>query len=58
MKQTMGKEAGLRVGGLGKDLCYAMISTYLTIYLTDTVGLAPLFGGQPVPGGPCMGRGE
>ena len=41
MKQTMGRKLAFGVGGLGKDLCYAMISTYLTIYLTDTVGLAP-----------------
>lgn len=58
MKQTLGRKLAFGVGGLGKDLCYAMISTYLTIYLTDTVGLAPPLCGQPVPGGPCMGRGE
>lgn len=46
MKQTMGRKLAFGVGGLGKDLCYAMISTYLTIYLTDTVGLAPLFVGN------------
>ena len=42
----MGRKLAFGVGGLGKDLCYAMISTYLTIYLTDTVGLAPLFVGN------------
>ena len=46
MKQTTGRKLAFGVGGLGKDLCYAMISTYLTIYLTDTVGLAPLFVGN------------
>lgn len=46
MKQTLGRKLAFGVGGLGKDLCYAMISTYLTIYLTDTVGLAPLFVGN------------
>lgn len=34
------------MGALGKDLCYTMISTFLMIYLTDTVGLAPLFVGN------------
>ena len=43
---SWGRKLGFGVGGLGKDLCYAMISTYLTIYLTDTVGLAPLFVGN------------
>lgn len=34
------------MGALGKDLYYTMISTFLMIYLTDTVGLAPLFVGN------------
>ena len=46
IKLSWGRKLGFGVGGLGKDLCYAMISTYLTIYLTDTVGLAPLFVGN------------
>lgn len=46
MKQSAGKKLCFGVGALGKDLCYAMISTYLMIYFTDTVGLAPLFVGN------------
>lgn len=46
MKLSTGRKLCFGVGGLGKDLCYAMISTYLTIYLTDTIGLAPLFVGN------------
>lgn len=46
MKLSAGRKLCFGVGALGKDLCYAMISTYLTIYLTDTVGLAPLFVGN------------
>ena len=46
MKLSAGRKLFFGVGALGKDLCYAMISTYLMIYLTDTVGLAPLFVGN------------
>ena len=46
MRLSAGRKLCFGVGALGKDLCYAMISTYLTIYLTDTVGLAPLFVGN------------
>ena len=46
MKLSAGRKLCFGVGALGKDLCYAMISTYLMIYLTDTVGLAPLFVGN------------
>lgn len=46
MKLSVGRKLCFGVGALGKDLCYAMITTYLMIYLTDTVGLAPLFVGN------------
>ena len=46
MKLSAGRKLCFGVGALGKDLCYAMISTFLMIYLTDTVGLAPLFVGN------------
>lgn len=46
MKLSAGRKLRFGVGALGKDLCYAMISTYLMIYLTDTVGLAPFFVGN------------
>lgn len=34
------------IGALGKDLCYAVVSYYLMIYFTDSIGLAPLFVGN------------
>ena len=46
MKLSAGRKLCFGVGALGKDLCYAMISTYLMIYLTDTMGLAPFFVGN------------
>ena len=46
MKLTYPRKLAFGVGALGKDLCYAMISTYLMIYFTDTVGLVPLFVGN------------
>lgn len=33
------------IGALGKDLCYSIVSSFLMIYLTDLVGLAPAFVG-------------
>ncbi|HCW54086.1 MAG TPA: melibiose:sodium transporter MelB [Clostridium sp.] len=33
------------VGALGKDLCYSIMSSFLMIYLTDLVGIAPAFVG-------------
>lgn len=33
------------IGALGKDLCYAIVTSYLMIYFTDLVGLAPVFVG-------------
>lgn len=46
MKLTTPRKLAFGVGGLGKDLCYAIISYFLMIYLTDTVGLTPLFVGN------------
>lgn len=46
MKLSAGKKLCFGVGALGKDLCYAMITTFLMIYFTDTVGLNPLFVGN------------
>ncbi len=46
MKLSAGRKLCFGVGALGKDLCYAMISTFLMIYFTDTVGLAPFFVGN------------
>ena len=34
------------IGALGKDLCYAIVSSYLMIYFTDSIGLAPAFVGS------------
>lgn len=33
------------IGALGKDLCYAIMSSFLMIYLTDLVGISPAFVG-------------
>lgn len=46
MKLSTPRKLAFGVGGLGKDLCYAIISYFLMIYLTDTVGLTPLFVGN------------
>lgn len=46
MRLSYPRKFAFGVGALGKDLCYAMISTYLMIYFTDTVHLAPLFVGN------------
>ena len=46
MKQTNFTKFSFGLGALGKDLCYAMISYFLMIYFTDTVGMAPLFVGN------------
>lgn len=32
-------------GALGKDLCYAIVSSFLMIYFTDSIGLSPAFVG-------------
>ena len=34
------------IGALGKDLCYAIVSSYLMIYFTDSIGLASMFVGN------------
>lgn len=46
MKLSNASKFAFGIGALGKDLCYAIISTYLMIYFTDTIGLAPLFVGN------------
>lgn len=33
------------IGALGKDLAYAIVSSYLMIYFTDAIGLNPAFVG-------------
>lgn len=45
MKLTLKEKYSYGVGALGKDLVYAIVSTYLMFYLTDVVGLAPAFVG-------------
>ena len=46
MKLSNFSKLSFGVGALGKDLCYAIISYFLMIYFTDTVGLTPLFVGN------------
>ncbi len=46
MKLTNSRKMAFGIGALGKDLCYAIISYFLMIYFTDTVGLTPLFVGN------------
>lgn len=46
MKLSNTRKLSFGVGALGKDLCYAIISYFLMIYFTDTVGLTPLFVGN------------
>lgn len=46
MKLTNFSKFSFGIGALGKDLCYAIISYFLMIYFTDTVGLTPLFVGN------------
>ncbi|HAX74086.1 MAG TPA: melibiose:sodium transporter MelB [Firmicutes bacterium] len=43
MKLSAREKYSYGVGALGKDLIYAIVSTYLMVYFTDVVGLAPLF---------------
>lgn len=45
-KLTWGTKLNFGIGALGKDLVYAIVSYFLMIYLTDTVGLSPLFVGN------------
>ena len=44
-KLTFKEKYSYGVGALGKDLVYAIVSTYLMIYFTDVVGLKPAFVG-------------
>lgn len=46
MKLSNSSKLSFGIGALGKDLCYAIISYFLMIYFTDTVGLTPLFVGN------------
>ena len=46
MKQTNFTKFSFGLGALGKDLCYAIISYFLMIYFTDTIGMAPIFVGN------------
>ena len=43
MKLSNFSKLSFGIGALGKDLCYAIISYFLMIYFTDTIGLTPLF---------------
>lgn len=45
MGLTFKEKYSFGIGALGKDLCYAIVATYLMIYFTDVVGLAPAFVG-------------
>ncbi len=45
-KLTWRTKMNFGIGALGKDLCYAIIAYFLMIYMTDTVGLSPLFVGN------------
>lgn len=45
MKLTFKEKYSFGLGALGKDLTYAIVSTYLMFYFTDIVGLAPAFVG-------------
>ena len=46
MKLSNFSKLSFGIGALGKDLCYAIISYFLMIYFTDTIGLTPLFVGN------------
>lgn len=46
MKLSNFSKMSFGIGALGKDLCYAVISYFLMIYFTDTIGLTPLFVGN------------
>lgn len=46
MKLRNSTKFAFGIGALGKDLCYAIISYFLMIYFTDTVGMTPLFVGN------------
>ena len=46
MELSFKQKYSFGIGALGKDLCYAIVSSYLMIYFTDLVGLAPAFVGS------------
>lgn len=45
MQLTAKAKYSYGIGALGKDLVYGIVGTYLMIYFTDVVGLAPAFVG-------------
>lgn len=45
MQLTAKAKYSYGIGALGKDLVYGIVATYLMIYFTDTIGLAPAFVG-------------
>ena len=44
MQLTAKAKYSYGIGALGKDLVYGIVGTYLMIYFTDTIGLAPALG--------------
>ena len=44
-KLTFKEKYSYGIGALGKDLAYAIVSTYLMFYFTDVIGLNPAFVG-------------
>lgn len=42
-KVSLGRKLGYGVGAVGLDLSYGMFYSYLSIYLTDALGISPLF---------------
>lgn len=42
-KVSLGRKLGYGVGAVGLDLSYSMFYSYLSIYLTDAIGISPLF---------------
>ncbi len=42
-KLSLGRKLGYGVGAVGLDLSYGMFYSYLSIYLTDALGISPLF---------------
>ncbi|MBQ7100780.1 MAG: MFS transporter, partial [Clostridia bacterium] len=42
-KLSFGRKVGYGVGAVGLDLSYGMFYSYLSIYLTNALGINPLF---------------
>ena len=42
-KLSFGRKVGYGVGAVGLDLSYGMFYSYLSLYLTDALGISPLF---------------